>query len=297
MLANRLIKSSDFSSKENHINVLDFLNQLIQFDEKNDSILVSSDDSVKEFVFDDYKNELRFYSNIISIVGRVLTSSFRADNYNYNDTHHWAINTSEMLQYAHDQLCIMKKELDEKKENTLLYPYGANCVLVSLIEFALKRNAKINYIKRVCVCADSKIKSGQLTLSDYDLDYFGEINNSYINGKSLKNGRNEIVASGIQFKKFIDTYGLSLNYSNDFEKKIFEGTLTLNQLLQVTEETNTWEPTFLEAMNNVFGTSKLNLRNHLAHCGYTIYNYHSPYTSFLLNEFLYLVASDFYLKR
>ena len=295
-LGDNLKNKDDFLKKQNHLNLLDYLNQLIIFDETQGVNLLSDDGSVKEFNFNDLKEELILYTDIVSIMGRILLDSFKKENFHFAYEHDWAVEINKMIKYSIDELARMREEINRDQEKANPNPYGVNCVLVSLVESELKYAAKIRYIKAVCNDAYTKIQSGQLCLNSSDQDYFEEMYNAYINNITLPNGRNNIIASGPQFKGFIDRNNLSLNYSNDFEQKIFYGEMTLNQLVNIPEETNTWEPLFLSAMKNIFGTSRLNIRNCLAHCGYTMYNYHSPYTAYIFNELLFLICKDYYLR-
>lgn len=286
----------EYAKKETHIEFIKYINAMIDFDKANGIELVSDDGSVKWFSFDEFKDELILFTDIIGIGGRITFESFDADQYaGISGGTSSAVSTADMTSYIIEELKNIKHEMVTKKNLAKVKPYGVNCVLASMIEHELKLHSQRKYISTVLKNAKDNIDNGTLILNSDDQDYFNDLYESIINEVLIPNSGNDIWMTGVRFKKFINDYPmLNLNYG--IEEAMFNRTLTLNQLIQNSNATNDWEPDFLELMKRTFGKLNLNLRNCLAHCGYTNQNYHSPYTSFYLNEIFVIIVKDFYLK-
>ena len=283
-----------YEQKETHINFIKYLNDMIDYDNSN-GIDFSDDGSIKWFDIEDEKKELILYTNLVSLGGRILLQAFdSSQNIKIDGGTSSAVETLKMVYYAIEELKNIVDEIKTKLDNAVIKPYGVNCVLVSLIEHELKLQTKERYIEKVLLNAKTLYDAGTLIFSSNDEEYFNDMYESLINKNLVHNGGCDIAMRGKKFLKFINDYNLNLNYR--IETAMFEDTLTLNQLVQNTNATASWETEFIKIMKFIFGTRNLNLRNSLVHCGYTIYNYHSPYVSFLLFEILMDIVKRYYIK-
>lgn len=286
----------EYAKKETHIEFVNYLNDMIDYDLSNGIDLASNDNSTKWFNFNDLQSDLIYYYDLISIGGRIMLNSFDSSQYaKINGGTTAAVETAKITKYIFNELQKIRNEIFTNKRNAIVEPYGVNCVLVSMIEHELKLHSSRKYIIGVLNNFKRDLDRGTVSfLCPEDEEYFNDLYNGMIEEIYVPNGGNDIWMTGERFLKFLHDYP-AYSLMSGIEDQLFKRTLTLNQLIQNNYMTLDWNRGFLQLMKRTFGTSNLNLRNNLAHCGYTEYNYHSPFTSFYLNEIFIMIISDFYL--
>lgn len=290
-------KHTEYAKKETHTEFVKYLNDTIDFDLANGLDLVSNDGSTKWFDFSEAQNDLIFYYDLISIGGRIMMDAFDIEQYaRIEGGSNAAVNTANITSYILSELAKIKHEIATAGEQAYVTPYGVNCVLASMIEHELKLHVSRKYILTVLKNVKTALDNSSFCFGNSDdEEYFNDMYSGIVEETPVENGGNDIWMTGKRFYKFLTDYPqFSLSYG--IEEKMFKRTLTLNQLVQNSSATADWNPDFVRLMERTFGSANLNLRNNLAHCGYTEYNYHSPFTSFLLNEIFIMIVADFYLN-
>lgn len=162
--------------------------------------------------------------------------------------------------------------------------------MVTLIEEQLKTSIKNIIMKDALIKINKKIKDEVIKLDDYDNKLY-----NYLLGQYLTNTKSKISFEGIAAST-----ELSYNFFRKYEvidsiseiKDIFMNRITLNPLLSSQSCRNKVDERYIKVLQILFNTNKLNLRNNLAHCGFSHINYYNYNISMLLYGVLSTLFCD-----
>ena len=183
------------------------------------------------------------------------------------------------------------KELNEIKNNNINVAYSPILIFVTLLESELKSKFKDSFIQKTISKIEEKANQGTIVISDDENDLI-----HYLKHDQYSEAFNGVYATTVA------AYNLFLQYdvidSNDSGiKNLILNNITLNQLTQLQQFTDSVDPAFSNAMKLLFKTSNLNLRNDIAHGGFGYKNYYHPSVAGILYYMLMLVFDDHYLKE
>ena len=224
------------------------------------------------------------YYDVVYILGTIAYNVFDYDKNALNHTEdgqHGAINLADMVYRGYKDLVAIKKINGYAAYEPIL-------IFTTVIEAELKRKFKKIIIDELVAAVELKIQNGTYVPSIEDTTLIDCLKGNRTDHNSIY-----VLTEGADslFKQanVYDPHRIS-----EQENLILNKT-TLNQLLRSNIFATKAESSFLQIMQLLFGTNDLNLRNNIAHGGFTYQNYHHTSVAGLLYLLLVAVTNDFWI--
>lgn len=271
-----------------------------------DNIFSFIDDDLNNAVFDfqglenvihdieQAKKTIVLYYNIGYALGSVIYGVFDEPKNQLKDItegFEGAITPRDLLKYGYLEL------VNHKRIGDTSPAFGANFVFASIIEEELKTHLKRYYAIKYLKELQDKINNNEVVLNTDEDELYDYLCHNYEISSQRKYQKefDAIYATGIKQFDLLSNYTDITNYPNI--KKLFERSVTLNQLRTESYFENIVEDRFKKMMLYLFGTGNLNLRNNFAHANLTYVNYHYLGFTSVLFLITHFIASEFFYKN
>jgi len=227
--------------------------------------------------------------NFSNILGAIYKKLFRLETHKLKlvkDGHNGPISTHDMLQSAIGEL---ENLYDGDKP-----AYGATLILTTLLEENLRTSIKVLLIKDTLTEMKKRIDKGIINLNDFENKLFLYLHNQYFLRRATDIKFDGIEASTRLSYKLFRKYKL-INSSDEI-KNIFMNRIVFNQLISSKIFSEKIDERYINVLEILFKVNKLNIRNNLAHCGFTYVNYYNYNVAMLLYGVLNVALCDMCYK-
>lgn len=269
-------------SKTERWALLDEINRM--FDEDEQSIDVDLSKLAPTLYYDkiDKRNAIMYFDYLF-ILGVISWEVFDKPGNRLIDVQngiHGAVSTADIMRVAYNDMIMHKSAGD------IVFVPSATLILVTLVESQCKIKFKEFYTQNKLDELEAIINAGTYTPSAED--------NTLID--CLRHKRKDYNAVYVESMGAIELFqraGISIDTDGE---RLLENTLTLNQLVQYSEFRNVVEPAFLLALERIFGTKNLNLRNDAAHGGFGYRNYYFAAVVGTLYNLVTMISEDMHMR-
>lgn len=286
-------KYENYSNKEERLMFIDEIIQMCAHDRNTATFDYSALPTIEGANMTELQVNMIDFFNIASVFGAVFLNVFdKGENRlsRIEDGISGPIQTNRMFLHAYNELVACKN-------NGCVPAYGATLILATLFEKDIKDHTKRIYAKKYLTALKAEIDSGIITLAPIENALFDFLQYQYdiITQRTTNTQFDGVYSSTKMQYELYKKYGIVSSNNSDIEKLLCNK-LTLNQLIQSQLFKDIADERFVEFVSMLFGTTKLNLRNNMAHCNFTYGNYYSIYITVLLFVLFTMVADESFVK-
>ena len=273
---------NNWLSKAERMALLDEINRM--FDEDEQSIDVDLSKLAPTLYYEkiDKRNAIMYF-DYLYLLGAISWDVFDKPGNRLVDVQngiHGAVSTADIMCVAYNDMIMHKRTGD------IVFVPSAALILATLVESQCKIKFKEYYTQNKLDELEAIINAGTYTPSAED--------NTLID--CLRHRRKDYNAVYVESLGAIELFqrtGITIDPDG---KRLLDNTLTLNQLVQYSEFRNVVEPAFLVALERIFGTRNLNLRNDAAHGGFGYRNYYFAAVAGTLYNLVTMISEDMHMK-
>lgn len=281
---NHFSSYNNWSSKAERLALIKEINTM--FDEDEDEHIIDIDLSgVSSILFYDKINKanvIMFY-DYLYILGTISWAVFDRPGIrlvNAENGIHGAVNTADLFNRAYNEMVY------SKINGASQYVAAPVLILATLVESQSKLKFKEYYLQKKLDEVDLLIQAGTVNPSQDDTILIDCL-------RHRRRDYNSVYVETDGVIELLSRFGVCIDSE---AKKLLNNTITLNQLVQYAEFRNEVEPEFIIALERIFGTSNLNLRNDAAHGGYGYRNYFYAGVAGTLYYLLTMISENMHIR-
>lgn len=286
-------KKENFSSVDNHLELMSEICNMCDTDIKTATIEVIGISEAAELLNDKKKADMILAYDLIEVLGHIYFNIFDKFEFKFSCETTSPYSISAMIKEGQTLLAQSKRISMQTIRATP--SYGATLIFMTLLERQLKLRVKTACAKHFISELKKNVDAGVIRLMDEEANVFACLLKEFLNMPLTCHVLDGKEAASTKLYLLLIKYSVIRKPSKKhdswyFLKKLLRDEITLVQLINTTWFSGTIKEPYVCVCKKLF--DELDLRNNLAHCNFAYLNYYNVYAAPLLFVMYYLASDD-----